>query len=560
MILLFRLLSKILVVIALFLIFTGCHTTKKIAIDSSRLSNSDYYSGSIDNGKKLFVKINNYGNNSTGEFCITSDKPITKLHEFSAINNGKIFKVKTDIKGRFSKLKGVATLSNDTLSLIWFNKLFSRKKYKEITLIKESKLDLSNFSQRYLNEVFHKFNLTTLKYGKADGYYTSKLFPIVNESNYGKIMLQVGKGIIGNLLQSEQTLDLDLYEPKDDTLSKRPLIVLFHGGSFLIGDKKAETMVALGEYFSKMGYVVASVNYRLGYLILPEHYEYMERSIYRALQDGRAALRYLCANAEKFKIDTNKIIVGGTSAGGFTALNIAFLEEKERFTGTFGNVFRLQSDLGCIDCSTNDYKNKFSIKGVVNMWGALTDINQFDLYEKIPILSFHGTADNIVPIGYNFPFNSLSQEITSFFAKKVYGSKEIHKRAESFGLKNKLIEIEGAGHEPQVDENCRFTSVIDTIKNVSKDFIFDLISTDTGGIDGNTLVSNSGLINEYNIPYQNGYRYVWTANGGIVADLNHTENQAKIVWFDNVENHSISVNIINNLGAVVTKNIEITIQ
>lgn len=551
---------KIFIPLIFGLILSSCFTTKKISIDSGQLSSSDYYSGNIDGGKKLFVKINNYGSNSSGEFCVTSDKPVTKLHKFTAINNGKIFKTKTDTKGRFSKLKGVATLSNDTLTLIWFNKLFSRKKYKEIKLIKESKLDLSKFSQRYLNTIFPNYNLTTLKYGKAEGYYASKFFPIVNESNYGKIMLNVGKNIIGNLLQSEQTLDLDLYEPKDDTLSKRPLIVLFHGGSFLIGDKKAETMVELGEYFSKMGYVVASVNYRLGYLIMPGRYDYMERSIYRALQDGRAALRYLCANAAKFRIDTNKIIVGGTSAGGFTALNIAYLEEKERFTGTYGNVFRLQGDLGCIDCSTNEYKNKFSVKGVVNMWGALTDINQFDSYEKIPILSFHGTADNVVPIDNNFPFNSFGEDFTSFFAKKVYGSKEIHKRAVSLGIKNRLIEIEGAGHEPQVDENSKFTNVIDTIKNVSKDFIFDLVAYETTGIMGDTLVSSQDFIKSYSVPNNKGYKYDWNIEGGVVSSLNSTNNEAKIVWFDNEENHSVRLSIINNLGAVISKKITITIQ
>ena len=142
----------------------------------------------------------------------------------------------------------------------------------------------------------------------------------------------------------------------------------------------------------------------------------------------------------------------------------------------------------------------------------------------------------------------------------MYGSREIHKRAGKFGIKNKLIEIENGGHEPQIDYNSKFTTVIDTIKNVSKNFLFDIISTENGGIYGDTLVYKDVNIYEYNIPYQSGYRYVWSAVGGVVVEINKTGNQAKIAWFDNAENHSIRLSIINKLGAVTTNNLEITLQ
>ena len=68
-----------------------------------------------------------------------------------------------------------------------------------------------------------------------------------------------------------EDLMLDVYEPNGDTLANgdsvtdRPLVLLAHGGSFIGGSKTGSDVVPLAESFAKMGYVVASINYRLGF-------------------------------------------------------------------------------------------------------------------------------------------------------------------------------------------------------------------------------------------------------------------------------------------------------
>ena len=52
--------------------------------------------------------------------------------------------------------------------------------------------------------------------------------------------------------------------------------------------------------------------------------------------------------------------------------------------------------LGRIDNATNEVKTKFTIRGVIDMWGQIPDTS-FISYEKahnIPIIMFHGTADS----------------------------------------------------------------------------------------------------------------------------------------------------------------------
>jgi acetyl esterase/lipase len=100
---------------------------------------------------------------------------------------------------------------------------------------------------------------------------------------------------------------LDLYLPKageGQTVAnaKRPLIVWVHGGAWLEGNKNGCPAVR----FTKDGYAVASINYRLS-----------QHAIFPAqIQDCKAAIRWLRANADKHGIDPNRIGVWGASAGG----------------------------------------------------------------------------------------------------------------------------------------------------------------------------------------------------------------------------------------------------
>jgi acetyl esterase/lipase len=96
---------------------------------------------------------------------------------------------------------------------------------------------------------------------------------------------------------------LDLYLPK--AKEKLPLIIRIHGGAWLAGSKDME---GPQDYVSD-GFVVASINYRLS-----------QHAIFPAqIQDCKAAVRYLRANAQKYNLDPNRFGVWGPSAGGHLA-------------------------------------------------------------------------------------------------------------------------------------------------------------------------------------------------------------------------------------------------
>ena len=214
--------------------------------------------------------------------------------------------------------------------------------------------------------------------------------------------------------------------------------MLMHGGSFYFGSRQDNAITQWCRHFASLGYVTASIDYRIGYFPTMQN---IERAGYRALQDAHAALRFLVANQEKYGIDTSLIFVGGTSAGAITALNLAYLTNDTRPISTY--------DLGNIETNGNNLTTKFSIKGIVDMWGAITDTCLMRGHHE-SILAFHGDADNIISYGYDYPFGKAG-DIKKLLTNKMYGSTYIVNYAKRHGQKAKLYTLEGLSHAPHKD-------------------------------------------------------------------------------------------------------------
>ena len=63
---------------------------------------------------------------------------------------------------------------------------------------------------------------------------------------------------------SNVELDMDIYRPAGDEELNRPVVILAHGGFFLAGSNDGVDVVPLCEDLARMGYVAASISYRLG--------------------------------------------------------------------------------------------------------------------------------------------------------------------------------------------------------------------------------------------------------------------------------------------------------
>ncbi|RJP69408.1 MAG: T9SS C-terminal target domain-containing protein [Ignavibacteriales bacterium] len=274
--------------------------------------------------------------------------------------------------------------------------------------------------------------------------------------NSVKITKDVKFGENKNYLGVTKSLLLDFYEPENDTLPERPLMIWVHGGSFLLGSKEDTDVSKFCIDFAKKGYVTSSINYRLG--LLPFGTSEYYKAVIRAVQDLKAAIRFFRANKSQYKIDDNLIIVGGTSAGAFTALHAAYLNSNEipSLVDT--------TQLGGLEGNSGNpgYSTKFNL--VLNCWGAIGDTNWIQP-DDIPIMSEHGTDDSIVPC---YEGNAMG-------TVHCFGSVPIHNTVERLGIKNKLRLWEGLEHGLYDNDFNLSKARYDTLVAGMSDFVYGTI-------------------------------------------------------------------------------------
>jgi acetyl esterase/lipase len=116
---------------------------------------------------------------------------------------------------------------------------------------------------------------------------------------------------------------LDLYLP-EKAESRLPLIVWIHGGGWQAGSKEACPTV----YLAAKGYAVASINYRLS-----QHAAYPAQ-----IEDCKAAIRWLRANAAKYHLDPDRVGVWGGSAGGHLVALLGTTAGMKELEGKGGNL------------------------------------------------------------------------------------------------------------------------------------------------------------------------------------------------------------------------------
>lgn len=340
----------------------------------------------------------------------------------------------------------------------------------------------------------------------------------------------------------DKELRFDFYQPAvgTDTLTKRPLVILVFGGAFLVGWKQQPQLVDFAEWLTRKGFCVAAIEYRLGFNALDQNSAI--RAVYRATQDVRAAVRYFRHFATTYKIDPNRIFAGGNSAGGIASIHAAYVTEAERaaapiFEPTYdGGLFGTWTDLGCLDCSGNSYTESGTPNGVVNLWGAIGDVNWMNSGD-VPIISVHGGADNIVNPDYGAPFSADA------LFPSLYGSIPITARANAVGITNEFLYFPDAGHEVWVNSDDAAI-----IHPAASNFLYNVIKPVTPTINGNINVCG-GTTETYSIAQLPNTIYCWEVSGGSIVSANPQAATVTILWQNTTNTGSISARQINQNAA-----------
>ena len=242
--------------------------------------------------------------------------------------------------------------------------------------------------------------------------------------NMGRVKHDVVYRTVG-----DKKLRLNVYLPEEfigeepwwvnDGKGKKPTLLYIHGGGWVGGSKDERALNVLPYVYRD--WVVISINYRLAQVAKAP----------AAVEDCLAALEWVHANAEKYDIDTDRIVVSGGSAGGHLALMTGMLRNGDELCGGKLKV-----------------GNKKQVAAIVN-WYGVTDFSTYprpewlgenidkEEYERTlspinyvreggtPVLSVHGTEDVGVP---------LDQSV------------KLHRKLKDAEIREKLHTIKGKKH------------------------------------------------------------------------------------------------------------------
>ena len=257
-----------------------------------------------------------------------------------------------------------------------------------------------------------------------------------------------------NITASGNNIDLvmDIYRPAGDTATNRPAVVCAHGGFFVVGSNDAPDIVPICEDLARMGYVAVSISYRLGLGNIFQLEQSLQEAVVRGVHDGKAAVRYLRKTHDIeyniWGIDPDRIIMGGASAGAFIALHATYVDLSE-----IPSIVDMDQDglQGGNEGASGSPGYSSDVLSIFSMSGAIGNVNWINDGDT-PIVSTHGTSDNIVPYGVGqagFFFVGLAD---------VEGSSVIHERTDTLGIDNCFYTLEGAGHIPHATSDAYYDS------------------------------------------------------------------------------------------------------
>jgi predicted esterase len=181
-------------------------------------------------------------------------------------------------------------------------------------------------------------------------------------------------------------LMLDLYEPAQDRVTRRPAIVWVHGGGYCCGTAFSSTATTLAKEFAHHGYVTVSIDYRQlvpgGCSVIDDTLTpACEAAAVAAEHDAQAAVRWLRANATMYGIDPNRIGIGGESAGAITATLVGLDPQDPGDSGNPG------------------YSS--TVNAFMSLSGGVQDGKFTAGPGDAPGLLFSGTADTTVPFAWS---------------------------------------------------------------------------------------------------------------------------------------------------------------
>ncbi|MDX2301295.1 MAG: alpha/beta hydrolase [Microscillaceae bacterium] len=263
------------------------------------------------------------------------------------------------------------------------------------------------------------------------GWIVLSVFYISSLSAQERYQDSIFAAIAKQSLIYDDTLGMDVYSPQKDKEKLRPLLLYVHGGAFAVGKRDEEAYNQFCRAFAYKGYVAATMSYTLvmkGKSFSCDQPAPNKIETFRlTANDISRAVAYLIQNHQQLGIDTNRIVLLGSSAGAEAILHAAYWNAS-RITPSGQKIL----------------SEKFRYAGIVSLAGALVSLDFIREENAIPTQLFHGTCDNLVPYAAA-PHHYCDVSAPGYLP--LYGGYAIAERLKSLGKSYYLVTACKGGHE-----------------------------------------------------------------------------------------------------------------
>jgi hypothetical protein len=343
-----------------------------------------------------------------------------------------------------------------------------------------------------------------------------------NGRYYDKIFSQSSSTVtFGNSMKFDSTfvdLKMDIYQPNGDNFAHRPLLVFAFPGSFTAGSRLSPDIVTLCDNFAKRGYVCASIEYRLGFEGGSDCDTNQFKALMRGVQDMKAAVRYFYKDAQTtntFRIDTNQIFIGGSSAGAFIALNYAYGKQDTLSRIAPIWAYPALAALGGPEGNSGNPGFSSKVKGVIDLCGGIADTVWIMPGDPI-LVGVHGTADGTVSCYYDSVYASTHPE------SLLFGGGDIYNRLSHINLTHSLYLFQGADHVPYilpVPFIPPASAYMDSTVWLIRDFLYQNVSCDSSIISGVENLAAVPAVAVYPNPSEDIINLTALGNEDLVAEV-----------------------------------------
>jgi acetyl esterase len=182
-------------------------------------------------------------------------------------------------------------------------------------------------------------------------------------------------------------LFMEIHYPETiNTAKKYPAIVFYFGGGWNSGSIKQFEPHA--QYFSRRGMICILVDYRVK--------NRQQTTPFESLKDAKSAIRYIRVHADKYHIDTSKIVASGGSAGGHLAAATALIDDYNEDTDNM-SVSCIPNALVLFNPVIDNGPGGYGYERIGDAYKSFSPLHNIK-NRAPPTILFLGTEDNLIPV------------------------------------------------------------------------------------------------------------------------------------------------------------------